>query len=46
MVQKSAKPVKLAQVGNPVVNPPFNNWSVNQPFPPHDIGLEGKADYG
>ena len=32
------KPVKLAQIGNPVVNPPFNNWSVNQPFPPHQIG--------
>jgi hypothetical protein len=21
--------VALAQIGNPVVNPPFNNWSVN-----------------
>jgi len=29
------KPVKLAQSGNPVVNPPFNNWSLNQPFAPH-----------
>jgi hypothetical protein len=25
---------------NPVVNPPFNNWSVHQPSPPHDTGLE------
>jgi len=31
---------------NPVVNPPFNNWSVNQPSPPHDVGLAGKADLG
>ena len=23
------KAVKLAQVSNPVENPPFNNWSVN-----------------
>ena len=45
MAQKS-KPVKLAQTGNPVVNPPFNNWSVNQPSPPHDIGMAGKADLG
>merc|ERR1719473_787477 len=40
------KPVKLAQTSNPVVNPPFNNWSVNQPFPPHQIGVPGKADLG
>jgi len=26
---------KLAQTKNPVYNPPFNNWSVNQPSPPH-----------
>ena len=31
---------------NPVVNPPFNNWSVNQPSPPHQTGLDGKADLG
>jgi len=31
---------------NPVVNPPFNNWSVNQPSVPHDTGLAGKADLG
>jgi len=31
---------------NPVVNPPFNNWSVNQPSPPHDTGLAGKEDLG
>ena len=40
------KPVKLAQVGNPVVNPPYNNWSINQPSVIHDIGMEGKADLG
>jgi hypothetical protein len=34
------------QLNNPVVNPPFNNWSVNQPSPPHQRGLEGKADLG
>ena len=38
--------VALAQVENPVVNPPFNNWSVNQPSPPHIHGLDGKADLG
>ena len=38
--------VALAQTANPVVNPPFNNWSVNQPSVPHDHGLEGKADLG
>ena len=31
---------------NPVYNPPFNNWSVNQPSPPHDHGLDGFADLG
>ena len=36
----------LAQVENPVVNPPFNNWSVNQPSPPHQRGYAGTADYG
>jgi len=36
----------LVQLENPVVNPPFNNWSVNQPSPPHQRGLEGKADLG
>jgi hypothetical protein len=29
----------LVALENPVVNPPFNNWSVNQPSPPHDSGL-------
>jgi len=28
------------------VNPPFNNWSVNQPSPPHDHGLRGNEDLG
>ena len=31
---------------NPVTNPPFNNWSVNQPAVPHANGLAGKADLG
>jgi len=36
----------LAQTGNPVENPPFNNWSVNQPSVPHISGLNGFADLG
>jgi len=36
----------FAQVGNPVENPPMNNWSVNQPSPPHAIGYAGDADLG
>jgi hypothetical protein len=36
----------LTQLSNPVVNPPFNNWSVNQPTVAHAKGLEGKADLG
>jgi len=32
--------------GNPVWNPPFNNWSVNQPSPPHDHGLPAYQDLG
>jgi hypothetical protein len=36
--------VKLAQVSNPVVNPPFNNWSVNQPSPDHNSGDPGNQD--
>lgn len=38
--------VKIAQLSNPVDNPPFNNWSVNQPSPPHDVGMKGKEDLG
>ena len=38
--------VTLLQTKNPVVNPPFNNWSVNQPSVPHDQGLAGDADLG
>jgi len=40
------KTTNLAQVENPVVNPPWNNWSVNQPSPPHQHGYEGTADFG
>ena len=29
---------------NPVNNPPFNNWSVNQPSVPHDKGMKGGED--
>jgi len=34
------------QLGNPVNNPPFNNWSVNQPSVPHDAGDAGHQDLG
>jgi len=44
--KKDGKKTKLAQVGNPVVNPPFNNWSVNQPSPPHATGLGAYQDLG
>jgi len=27
-----------------VKNPPFNNWSVNQPAKPHDKGMNGDED--
>jgi len=36
----------LVALGNPVVNPPYNNWSVNQPSPPHDSGLNKEDDIG
>jgi hypothetical protein len=46
-VSVAKKGVKaLAQAKNPVQNPPFNNWSVNQPSVPHAHGLAGKADLG
>lgn len=38
------EPVSVAQ--NPVYNPPFNNWSVHQPSPPHDHGMNGNEDLG
>lgn len=31
---------------NPVNNPPYNNWSVNQPSHPHDSGMGGHEDLG
>ncbi len=34
------------QLSNPVNNPPYNNWSVNQPSPPHDSGYAGKESMG
>ena len=47
MFHKKA-PAKTSLLGldNPVENPPMNNWSVNQPSPPHAHGLNGKADLG
>jgi len=33
--------VTAVQLNNPVNNPPFNNWSVNQPSPVHDSGDKG-----
>jgi hypothetical protein len=36
----------LVQLTNPVDNPPFNNWSVNMPSPPHTRGLRGKENLG
>jgi len=47
VAKKDAKQgTKLAQTGNPVWNPPFNNWSVNQPSPPHVHGLAAYQDLG
>ena len=37
---------ELVQLNNPVDNPPFNNWSIYQPSPPHDTGLAGDEDLG
>jgi hypothetical protein len=41
--QKDATNVQL-DAQNPVWNPPFNNWSVNQPSVPHDSGDRGDQD--
>jgi hypothetical protein len=35
-----------SKVNNPVDNPPYNNWSVNQPSPPHMVGWKGNEDWG
>lgn len=44
----NTEPLNLVQTGaqnmNPVLNPPFNNWSVNQPSPPHAHGDDGYQD--
>jgi len=45
-VEKKPVTQTLLQAANPVVNPPFNNWSVNQPSVPHAHGLSGNADLG
>jgi hypothetical protein len=34
------------QTSNPVENPPFNNWSTNQPAVPHGEGMQGTEDLG
>ena len=43
------KPVQKTFLGlsvrNPVENPPYNNWSVNQPAVPHDAGWAAGADW-
>ena len=40
------KPKDLSNlmIKNPVNNPPFNNWSVNQPSVPHEKGMKGTED--
>lgn len=38
--------LNLAELDNPVVNPPFNNWSINQPSVPHNTGMVGDEDVG
>ena len=43
---KSASDASFIQTGNPVVNPPFNNWSIYQPSVKHARGLDGDADLG
>lgn len=47
-VQKKPANKQLIQLAarNPVENPPFNNWSVNQPAVPHDKGWAAGADFG
>jgi len=46
-VQKKPTKATLLQLGarNPVHNPPFNNWSVNQPAVAHDAGWAAGADF-
>ena len=43
---KSAADAAYIQTENPVVNPPFNNWSIYQPSVKHARGLDGDADLG
>lgn len=47
-VQKKPVSKSFVQLAarNPVANPPFNNWSVNQPAVPHDKGWAAGADFG
>ena len=43
---KSAADAAYIQTENPVVNPPFNNWSIYQPSVTHARGLDADADLG
>jgi len=45
-IEYQKKHPSFLQVNNPVDNPPFNNWSVNQASVPHDVGYAHNADYG
>ena len=38
--------LNLIKLQNPVVNPPFNNWSINQPSVSHAKGMTGDEDVG
>ncbi len=38
--------LNLIELDNPVVNPPFNNWSINQPSVTHAKGMNGDEDVG
>jgi len=46
VAKKAPSKATLVQLENPVYNPPWNNWSVNQPSPPHEHGLAGHEDLG
>ena len=45
-IEYKKKQASFVQTGNPVENPPMNNWSVNQPSQPHAQGLAGNANLG
>ena len=41
---ENGEPKRINMAQNPVENPPMNNWSVNQPSPPHATGMAGNED--